>query len=362
MAFNDLRPQHQNIRTELDAALAAVLTSGRFLLGQQGEAFEQEFAAYCSAAHGVGVASGTDALRLALLALGVQPGDEVITVANAGVPPVAAIVAAGARPRFVDVDPVTRTLDPRLLEEAITERARAVLVVHLYGHPADLQPLLQVARQHGLKVLEDCAQAHGAQYRGRRVGALTDAAAFSFYPTKNLGALGDAGMVLTNDEAAAEQLRLLRHYGWRVPYASELHSTNSRLDELQAALLRVKLKHLDRWNAARQERACLYRDLMPRVTRPIEAAWAVSVHHLYVIQTEARDDLRRRLAEEGVDTAIHYPYPVHLQAPYAHFGQGSGSLPVTERMAREVLSLPLYPELPLSAVERVAGLVNDFGC
>ncbi len=351
------------MRAELDAALAGVLDSGWYILGQQGEAFEREFAAWCGAAHGVGVGSGTDALRIALLALGVQPGDEVITVANAGIPPVAAIVAVGARPVFADVTPTTHTLDPDQAATAITARTRALLVVHLYGHPADMDPLLALARQHGLLVLEDCAQAHGARYKGRLVGTLGHAAAFSFYPTKNLGALGDAGLVLTSDAAIAERARLLRNYGWRQQYQSELLATASRLDELQAAVLRAKLPHLECWNRARRERAAWYRELLRGLPLelPGEMPWAEHVYHLYVARTPARDALRAALSRQGVGSGIHYPTPAHLQPPYAPFGRGPGSLPVTEQLAQEIVSLPMFPELERPQIEQVAAAVRAAG-
>jgi dTDP-4-amino-4,6-dideoxygalactose transaminase len=355
--FNVLAPGVQTIRPELDAAIARVLDSGWFLMGPEVPAFEQEFAAY----HGqgfecVGLSTGTDALRIGLLALGIQPDDEVLVTANAGVPPVAAVVAAGARPVFCDVDPRTHTLDPLEIERRLTPRTRAVLVVHLYGHPAAMDAISHAARRHGLKVLEDCAQAHGARFAGQLVGTGGDAAAFSFFPTKNLGALGDAGALLTRDPGVADSARLLRMYGWRTKYVSERHSTVSRMDELQAAVLRVKLGHLDAWNAARVRLAERYRSQLDGAG--LELPPSGGVFHLFVIRTPRRDAVRAHLGQHGVGTDVHYPLPAHLQAPYASFGGGRGSLPHTERLADEVLSLPLYPELSEASVDYVASLLR----
>ncbi len=351
---NDLRPQYATIRAEIDAAIAAVLERGWYVLGPEVEAFEAEFAAYCGAAHGVGVGSGTEALHLALLACGVGPGDEVITVAHTAVPTINAISLTGARPVFVDVDPRTYTMDPAAAAAAITPRTRVLLPVHLYGHPADMAPLRDLARRHGLRLLEDAAQAHGTAYRGARTGTLGDLAAFSFYPTKNLGAYGDGGMVVTDDAALAEQVRLLRNYGQTDRYHHQIEGLNSRLDELQAAVLRVKLRHLDAWTAARRERAARYTATLRRAQAPTEAPWAHHVYHLYVVRVPRRDAVQRALAQAGIGTLIHYPLPAHLQPAYAYLGLGRGSLPTTERLADEILSLPLYPELPLEQVDEVA--------
>ncbi len=364
MPFNALAPGVQRLRVELDAAVARVLDRGWFILGPEGEAFERVFAAYhAPGLQAVGVGSGTDALRVSLLALGVQPGDEVLVVANAGVPPVAAVVAAGARPVFCDVDPASHTLDPAEIERRATPRARAVLVVHLYGQPAEMDPIVAAAHERGLKVLEDCAQAHGARYRGRPVGTLGDAAAFSFYPTKNLGALGDGGAILTHDPEVADRARLLRQYGWRHKYVSETHATVTRLDELQAAVLATKLPHLDTWNAARRALAAAYAARLAALDGlhlPEERPHTMHVYHLYVVRAAARDPLRATLAERGIGTDVHYPLPAHLQPPYAEFGLGPGSLPHTERLAREVLSLPLYPELAAADIAYVSEQVRTF--
>ncbi len=354
--FNVLAPGVQAIRAELDAAIAGVLDRGWFLQGPELESFEREFAAY----HGpdqqaVGLGSGTNALTIGLQALGVRPGDDVLVTANAGVPPVAAVVATGGRPVFCDVDPHTHTLDPAEIDRRVTPRSRAIVVVHLYGHAADMGAIQERAQQHGLKVLEDCAQAHGARWNGRLVGTLGDAAAFSFYPTKNLGALGDAGALLTADPHVAEQARLLRMYGWRQRYVSEMHSTVSRMDELQAAVLAVKLSHLDEWNMVRRRLAGRYRSQLPGW---VEAPPEDGVSHLFVIKTLERDALKAYLGEHGIGTDVHYPLPSHLQAPYAEFGAGRGSLPQTERLADEVLSLPLYPELADTSVDYVCQTVR----
>jgi dTDP-4-amino-4,6-dideoxygalactose transaminase len=355
--FNVLAPGVRSIRAELDAAIARVLDSGWFLAGPEVEAFERELAAY----HGtnfetVGVGTGTDALRIGLLALGIESGDEVLVVANAGVPPVAAVVAAGARPVFCDVDPRTHTLDPVEIDRRVSRRTKAVLVVHLYGQPANMREVVERARRYGLKVLEDCAQAHGARCEGRLVGTWGDAAAFSFYPTKNLGALGDGGALLTADAHAADRARLLRQYGWRQKYVSELHSTVSRLDEIQAALLRVKLGHLDAWNVTRRRLAERYRAGLPE---SLGLPPHDGVFHLFVVQTRAREDLRRHLADHGVSTDVHYPLPAHRQLPYAAYA--GGTLEHTERLAHEVLSLPLYPELPDESVDYVCQVIAGYG-
>ena len=358
----DLKAAYRRLQAEIDAAVARVLAGGWYILGPEVAAFEAEFAAYLGLADAVGVASGTDALMLALRALGVGPGDEVITVAHTAVATVAAIELAGATPRFVDIDPITYTLDPAQLAAAVTPRTRAIVPVHLYGAPADMDAVLSVARAHGLLVVEDCAQAHGARTQGRMAGTLGDAAAFSFYPTKNLGALGDGGAVATNRPEVAERLRLLRQYGWRERYVSDVAGTNSRLDELQAAILRVRLGHLEAENAARRRLAARYDAALAGLpialppARPDDCA----VYHLYVIRTAARDALAEHLRARGIGTGVHYPVPVHRQPAYAHLGYGPGSLPATEAAAAGVLSLPMYPDLPEVAVAVVAAAMQEF--
>jgi dTDP-3-amino-3,4,6-trideoxy-alpha-D-glucose transaminase len=358
----DLKRQYASIKDEVEAAVTRVLEGGWYILGEEVTAFEHEFAAYCAVAHAVGVGSGTDALHLALAACGVGSGDEVITVSHTAVATVAAIELAGARPVLVDIDPTCYTLDPDRLEAAITRRTRAVIPVHLYGCPADLGPIMEIAQRHDLFVVEDCAQAHGAAYQGRKVGSWGHVAAFSFYPTKNLGACGDGGMVTTNDPELAERVRLLRQYGWRERYVSNVRGLNSRLDELQAAILRVKLRHLGEWNEGRRRLARLYDERLAGsgVVTPHEPEDAVHVYHLYVVRHPRRDELRASLRGQGIGSLIHYPVPVHLQPAYRDLGYQAGDFPSTEAAAREVLSLPLYPKLREAEVTAVADAVITF--
>lgn len=344
------------MKGETRAAIDRVLERGWFILGEELSAFENEFAAYLGVRHVIGVGSGTDAIHLALRAAGVTSGDEVITAANTCVPTVAGIGCAGARPALADVNPDNLTLDADDFARRITPETKAVVPVHLYGHPCDMEPLLNVARDTGLLVIEDCAQAHGARYKGALCGTFGDAAAFSFYPTKNLGAYGDAGAVATNDPALAERLRLLRNYGERERYHHSVHGVNSRLDELQAAVLRAKLPHLDAWNAARRDRAQLYNELLASlpIALPREADWAMSNFHIYAVRTPRRDALQAHLREHGIGTLLHYPVPIHLQDAYGDLGYAPGEFPIAERACAETLSLPLYPELPLDAIREVA--------
>ncbi len=358
--FFDLTKQYESIQSEIDAATARVLKGGWFILGPEVAAFEKEFAAYIGTRHAIGVGSGTEAIHIALLALGIGAGDEVITVPNTAVATVAAIELTGARPVLVDVRPDTMLMDVEKLASAITSCTRAIIPVHLFGQGADLDPILELARANNIFVLEDCAQAHGAMYRGKRVGAFGDIAAFSFYPTKNLGAYGDGGAITTNNAQFAERMNLLRQYGWRERYTSDIKGMNSRLDELQAAILRVKLRHLDAWNAARRERAALYTELLRAVTPPREMPYGQPVYHLYVVQSSKRDALAAHLKSRGIGTAIQYPHTIHLQPAYTNFGYREGTLPVAEKLAREILSLPLYPELSLDDVRAVVKAVNEF--
>jgi dTDP-4-amino-4,6-dideoxygalactose transaminase len=358
----ELKGQYNAIKDEVNEAVARVLESGWFILGQEVEAFEEEFSAYCGLSHGIGVGSGTEALHLALMACGVGPGDEVITVPHTAVATVAAIELTGARPVFVDIDPHSYTIAPDQLESRLTAQTRAVVPVHLYGQAADLDPILEIAQRRGLTVVEDCAQAHGAEYKGRRVGSFGRVACFSFYPTKNLGAYGDGGMVVTDDGALAQKVRLLRQYGWEKRYVSSLRGLNSRLDEIQAAILRVKLRHLDKWSEARRARARLYGELLAGsgVVTPIEMDYGRHVYHLYVIRCPHRDALKDYLAEHGVSTAIHYPVPIHLQEAYSVLGYRRGDFPVAEACASEILSLPMYPELRADEVREVSDLVRGY--
>jgi dTDP-4-amino-4,6-dideoxygalactose transaminase len=360
----DLKAQLARIRGEVDAAVARVLESTRFIQGEDCARLEEEFAAYCEARHAVAVANGTDALFLALRAYGVGPGDEVVTVANTFIATGEAILLCGARPVYVDVDPDTFTMDPGHLEAAITKRTKVVLPVHLYGHPAPMEAIGEIAARHGLPVLEDAAQAHGARDGGRRAGSLGHAACFSFYPAKNLGAYGDAGMVVTSDEAFAARVRqIANHGGGASKYENLVPGVNSRLDTLQAAVLRIKLRHLPEWDEERRERVRLYVEALrdvPGVTLPRERDGARSAWHLFTIRTAERDRLQAHLGAQGIATAVHYPRPIHLQPAMSSAGGRPGDLPVSERLCREVLSLPLYAELPRADLQRIAEAVRAF--
>jgi dTDP-4-amino-4,6-dideoxygalactose transaminase len=361
--FLDLKTQYAAIETEVRAAIDSVFERGMFILGPEVSAFEQEFAAYVGAKHAIGVASGTDALHLALRACGIGPGDEVITVTNTAVATVAAIELACARPILVDIDPATFNLDPHLVDNAITPRTKALLPVHLYGQPADLQPLLDIARVHNLRVIEDACQAHGATYQGKKVGTLGDMGCFSFYPTKNLGGYGDGGMVVTNDDGLAERLKLLRTYGWVERDRSVLRGANSRLDELQAAILRVKLRYLDAWNQQRRALAARYTEQLrgiSSITLPAEAPYGCHVYHLYVVRVQDRESLRAYLSAQGIGTLIHYPLSIHRQEAYVDLGYAEGALPASERAAREIFSLPLYPVMEASQVDRVCRAIRQY--
>lgn len=360
--FVDLSAQYTAIEAEVNQAIGDVLRRTDFILGQSVEGFEQEFAAFCDTAYAVSVDSGTSALELALRAYDIGPGDEVITVANTFIATVLAISYAGATPVLVDINPETYTIEVNQLEQAITPRTKAIMPVHLYGQPADMDPILEIARQHNLMVIEDACQAHGACYKGRRAGSLGHAAAFSFYPAKNLGAYGDGGMVVTNDERVDSAIRMLRNYGQRQKYHHILRGYNRRLDTLQAAVLRVKLPYLDAWNAARRQHAFLYRQLLAdcHLALPSEAGYAESVWHLYVIRSPDRDALQTHLTAHGIATGIHYPVPIHLQPAYQDLGYREGAFPITEQYAGEILSLPMYPELTSEAITRVAELMKEF--
>lgn len=358
--FFDLTKQYESIQAEIDAATARVLKGGWYILGPEVKAFEKEFAEYISVKHAIGVGSGTEAIHIALLALGIGAGDEVITVPNTAVATVAAIELTGARAVLVDVRPDTMLIDVEKIERAITPRTKAIIPVHLFGQSCDLDPIMQLARSKNIFVLEDCAQAHGATYRGKRVGSIGDIAAFSFYPTKNLGAYGDGGAILTNNAELAQRIDLLRQYGWRERYTSDIKGMNSRLDELQAAVLRVKLRHLDDWNKARRERAAVYTELIRSVTPPREMAYGEAVYHLYVVQSKKRDALIAHLKSCGIGTMIQYPHTIHLQPAYVNLGYREGDLPESERLAREIVSLPLYPELAMDDVRAIAKVVNEF--
>lgn len=360
--FLDLHAQYATIRHEIDDAIRAVLESAQFVLGSEVAAFEREFAQHCGARHGIAVNSGTSALHLALLAAGVGAGDEVVTVPFTFVATVAAIGYTGATPRFVDVDAETLTMDPRRIEQAITARTRAIVPVHLYGQPADMDPILEIARARGLTVVEDAAQAHGARYEGRRVGSLGDFGCFSFYPGKNLGACGEGGLIVTSNDAHARMLRMLRDWGGERKYEHLVRGYNYRMDAIQGAILRVKLRHLERWTHARRELAARYDEVLPRgdLRLPARLANSDPVHHLYAVRTPHRDALRQALEARHIGTGIHYPTPVHLLPAWADLGFARGAFPNSEAAADEVLSLPLYPEMPANACDEVASAVCEF--
>jgi len=360
--FLDLSRQYLAIKNEIDAAMARVFDRAWFILGEEGEAFEREFAGYLGAKHGAGVGSGTEALHLALLACGVEPGDEVITVPNTAVPTISAISFANAVPKLVDIDPTTYTMDVHQVEAAITPRTKILMPVHLYGQTADLTPLLEIARKHNLRLIEDACQAHGARYGSHRAGPLGDAGCFSFYPSKNLGAYGDGGFVCTNNPEIAERMKLLRNYGQIKRYYHATKGFNSRLDELQAAALRVKLAYLEKWNESRRELAKKFDGLLQGlpIALPQQAAWGKHIFHLYVIRTPRRDQLCSFLAERGIQTIIHYPVPVHLQEAYRDLNIPAGALPEAESAAREIVSLPFYPELREDEIEFLVMRIREF--
>jgi dTDP-4-amino-4,6-dideoxygalactose transaminase len=361
--FLDLKPAYSELREELDAAYQRVMDSGRYILGEEVEAFESEFAGYLGAKYCIGVGNGLEALQLILRAYGIGPGDEVIVPANTYIATWLAVSHAGARPVPVEPDPNTYNLDPDHLEGAIHPNTRAILPVHLYGQPADMDPILDIARRHNLKVIEDAAQAHGADYKKRRAGSLADAAGFSFYPSKNLGAFGDAGAVVTNDEELAERVRVLRNYGSRHKYENEVKGFNSRLDPLQAAFLRVKLHHLEDWNDRRRKAAGHYLEALSQLTDltlPRVPEWAKPCWHLFVVLHPKRDELQQHLQRKGIDTLIHYPTPPHLSAAYESEGWKSGDFPIAERLANTALSLPMHPFLDPTSQEEIINAITKF--
>jgi len=358
--FLDLHAQYASIKDEVQQAINGVLESGQFILGSEVAAFESEFAAYSGAAHGIGVNSGTSALHAALLAAGIGAGDEVITVPFTFVATVAAICYTGARPVFVDIDPASFTMDVSQIDAAITSRTKAILPVHLYGQPADMDPILAIARKHGLLVIEDAAQAHGAEYNGRRVGSMGDLACFSFYPGKNLGAYGEGGMVVTSNQHYADALRVIRDGGSEKKYYHVRVGYNYRLEGMQGAILRVKLRYLTNWTERRRSRAAEYAARLQggSVVPPAERPYAKHVYHIYAVRTRERAELQRTLQANGIASGIHYPIPVHLQQGYQHLGYAAGQFPHSEQAANEVLSLPMFPELTNSQIEMVAAAVE----
>jgi dTDP-4-amino-4,6-dideoxygalactose transaminase len=358
--FLDLKAQYKPIKEEVDRAVLGVLESAAFVLGPEVAAFEEAFARYHSASHAIAVNTGTSALHLSMLAAGIGRGDEVITVPFTFVATVSAIRYTGATPVFVDIDPVSMTMDPGALESAITPKTKAIVPVHLYGQPADMDPILAIAKRHGLIVIEDACQAHGAEYNGRRVGSIGDVAAFSFYPGKNLGAAGEGGGVTTNNAGYARAIKMMRDWGQEERYKHVTHGFNYRMEGIQGAVLGVKLRYLDQWTAARRERAAAYTRLLEGagITTPREMPYAKHVYHIYAVRSCDRATLQTSLQAKGIHTGLHYPIPVHLQPAHHDLGYREGQFPHSESAAREVLSLPLYPELPMEQVEEVAGAVR----
>jgi dTDP-4-amino-4,6-dideoxygalactose transaminase len=358
----DLKIQYQSIRKEIRDAIDEVLDGAHYILGPAVDEFEAAFSAYCGVSHSIGVNNGTNAIQLALLAAGVGSGDEVITVPHTFIATVSAIRYTGATPVLVDVEPKTLTIDPSQIEAAITPRTRAVIPVHLYGHPAEMDTILEIARRHDLKVIEDCAQAHGATYKGRRVGSLGDYGCFSFYPSKNLGACGEGGLVTTNDDEGARKLRMLRDWGARSKNIHELLGFNMRLEGLQGAVLNVKLRHLDKWIDWRRACAAYYSEELSdaNVFLPCERPGISHVYHLYVIRSDKRDELQTHLASLGVQSGVHYPTPVHLQKAHADLNYKRGNFPIAERAAETVLSIPMFPELTREQQDQVVSAIKTF--
>ena len=361
--FVDLHAQYRSIKSEIDSAVLGVLESCQFTLGSEVASFEEEFAAYTRSSFAIGLNSGTSALHVALLAANVGPGDEVITVPFTFVATVAAVHYTGARAVFVDIDPITYTIDPDRIEAAITPNTKAILPVHLYGHPADMDPIMAIARKHGLVVVEDACQAHGAEYKGRRVGSIGDLGCFSFYPGKNLGAYGEGGLVTTHDAEFDRIVRMLRDWGAEKKYQHVLKGYNYRLEGIQGAVLRVKLKHLEKWTKARRAAALRYDDCFQRsaIITPLQMQYAHHVYHIYAIRTARRAVCQQALQACGIQTGIHYPIPVHLLPAYADLGYRAGQFPHAERAANEVLSLPMFPELTADQIDTVAHAVLEFG-
>lgn len=354
--FLDIGATYKELKHEIDAAVQRVLDSGWYVLGSEVEAFEREWAKYCAAEHSVGISNGLDALTLALRALEVGPGDEVIVPSNTYIATWLAVTGVGARPIPVEPDPNTYNIDPNLIRAAITSATKVIIPVHLYGQPADLDPILEIAREHDLRVVEDAAQAHGSSYKGRRIGSHSDVVCWSFYPGKNLGAFGDGGAITTNDGEIAEKIRLLRNYGSSTKYVNEVRGANARLDSIQAAILRVKLGYLDIWNQRRTSIANFYRRELQgaNLIQPYVPVWADPVWHLYVVRSPDRNRLQKRLADAKVSTMIHYPVPPHMQQAYADLGIKRETLPIANMLAEEVLSLPIGPHLDAGDSQRIA--------
>lgn len=360
--FMDLEMQNKPLMLDIEKAMKEVIARSDFISGDAIQYLEEEFASYCGVKYAVGCSSGTSALHLALLGCGIQAGDEVITTPLTFIATTEAISQIGAKPVFVDIDPETYMINPSKIEAAITKKTRAIIPVHLYGQCADMDPILSIAKQFNLKVIEDAAQAHGALYNGKKAGSLSDVGCFSFYPGKNLGAFGDAGMVVTNDEKMAAYMRALGNHGRTAKYEHFIEGYNYRLDTLQAAILRIKLRELDKWNALRRQAASIYNDQLSAVdiTLPVEPKYAQHVYHLYVIRSSERDRLKTYLHEHGVSVGVHYPIPLHLQPACSYLGYSRGDFPIAEQVANEVLSLPMYPGIKEAEIEYVASILSKF--
>jgi len=361
--FFDLKRQYRSVKNELNAAVQQVMDSSRFVLGEKVKSFEEEFASFCGTDFAVGVANGTDALRLALLACGIGKGDEVITVPNTFIATTEAISQTGAKIIFVDIDPQMYNIDVSQIEGKISERTQAILPVHLFGQPADMDPIVKIAKKYNLKVVEDSCQAHGAEYKGKKAGSIGDAGCFSFYPSKNLGAFGDGGMVATDGNKIVHTIRILRDHGQAKKYEHLVEGYNSRLDEIQAAILRVELKRLDEWNKLRRKNASIYDELLEdvdEVVTPSEPEYAQHVYYLYVIRTRRRDELQEWLKSKEIGTGLHYPVSLHLQKAYENLGHKDGDFPVAEECAKQILSLPMFPELTREEIEKVVSEIKTF--
>lgn len=358
----DLKAQYLSIKKEIDEAIQRVLNKCNFIMGDEVKEFEEELASFCSAKYAVGVSSGTDALLLALKAIKIQPGDEVITVPNTFIATTEAITMAGGKIKFVDIDEETFNIDTNKIESAITNKTRAILPVHLYGQPANMDQIIDLAKKYNLKVIEDAAQAHGAEYKNKRVGALGDIGIFSFYPGKNLGAYGDAGAVVTNDPDISNKIAMLRNHGRTKKYEHEYEGYNCRLDTLQAAILRVKLKYINSWNEARRNHASSYRKLLQNtyIILPTEQKDNKHIYHIFAVRVADRDNLLNKLKNEGIGAGIHYPIPLHLQPAYRYLGYKAGDFPITEKCAREIISLPMYPELDEVKIKKIAEAISKF--
>jgi dTDP-4-amino-4,6-dideoxygalactose transaminase len=359
--FINLSRQNVFLKEQVISKIKEILENCQYILGEEVEKFEKEFAEFCGTKYGVGVSSGSDALFLSLKALGIKEGDKVITVPNTFVATVDAISRCGAKPSFVDIDPLDYTIDSKKIEEKITNKTKAIIPVHIYGHPANMEKITELAKKYNLHMIEDACQAHGAEYKGKKVGSIGDVGCFSFYPTKNLGCYGDGAIITTNNKEVVEKLKLLRNYGQKEKNFHEIRGYNHRLDGIQAAILRIKLRYLDRWNEKRREHAKLYNKLLENVVEiPIERSFVKAVYHLYIIRTKERDNLKDYLAKKGVSSLIHYPRSVHLQKAYTYLNHKEGDFPITEKYSKEILSLPMFPELEEKEITYIADKIKEW--